>query len=467
MVTAAREHSQELLSNALGKISLVDRGVMDYYLQKNGLADAGYYAFATAYTHVKTLEENLRDKFLTDILRNKYSHMGVGTAKGKSGSLHIATVIFTKREVKMEPFPQFVNPEETYLLRAEILGGNKNPQILMTTPRGEVREIAIRERKGKVMEAEISFREGQGRYKIEIMGEDLQGPKILALFPVYLGVDPPDRPELSPFKVEMKYTNSEEAEKEMVKLINRDRKRHKLSPLPVLPELSEIARQHSKDMRDNNFFAHYSPRSGTPHDRIARSSIAFSSIKENIAQDYSLKRAEQHLMESPGHRLNIIDPKATHVGVGIVFGQDPSGAQIMHITQNFIEVIGQIDPLRVKGEILNIINRKREEGGFSSLKEDLTLSSIALKHSQNMLKFDNFSYNLSRENKLLDMVEKNMIGYRKVAASIFLSDTTEEIPNTEHILDPSYNYLGIGLVQGDSGSHGKGLLWITLIFMEK
>ncbi len=465
MVKAAREHSQELLSKTPGKINLVDRGVMDYYLLKNGLADPGYYAFATGYSREVSLSDNLTDEFLKDILRNRYSHIGIGTAE--FGYLHVATVIFTKRGIKMEPFPQLVRPDETYLLKAEILGDNKNPQILIANPRGEVREVALRKKRGRAIEAEISFNEGQGRYKIEIMGEDYQGPKILALFPVYLGVKPPARPELSPLKVEVKYRSSKEAEREMVKLINQDRKKYRLPPLRVLPELSQIARQHSMDMRDNHFFAHYSPRSGTPQDRITRSSIAYSNITENIAQDYSLRRAEEHLMESPGHRLNIIDPQATRVGVGIAFGQDPSGAQIMHITQNFIKIIDRVDPLRSKEEILNIINGKREKRGVPSLKEERVLSRIAQEHSQNMLKFDNFSYNTPQGGKLINLVERSSIRYKRVAASIFLSDTIKEVLSLEYTLDPGYNYLGIGLVQGDSKTHGKGLLWITLIFMER
>jgi uncharacterized protein YkwD len=465
MVKAAREHSQELLDNALGKINLVDRGVMDYYLQKNGLADAGYYAFATGYSRGMSLSDNLTGKFLKDILRSRYSHIGVGTSE--SGSFQIATLIFAKREVKMEPFPRVVHPDKTYLLRAKLLGENKNPQILMTTPRGEVREVASIKKQGRTLEAKIAFIEGKGRYKIEIMGEDRQGPKILALFPVYLGVKPPARPELSPSEVEVRYRSSEEAEREMVKLINQDRKEYNLPPLRALPELSRIARQHSKDMRDNHFFAHYSLRSGTPQDRIARSSIAYSSITENIAQDSSLERAEEQLMGSPGHRINILDPKATHVGVGVVFGQDPSGVQIMHITQNFIKTIDRIDPLRAKEKILDIINGKREKRGIPRLKEDLTLSRIAQVHSQNMLKFDDFSYKTHQGKKLTELLERSSIRYKKVAASISISDTAEKVPDSEDTLDPGYNYLGIGLVQGDSKTYGKGLLWITLIFMEK
>lgn len=465
MVKAAREYSQELLGKARGKGYLVDQKVMDYYLQKNGLVDPGYHAFVTEYFQELSLTDNLSDKFLKDILRNRYSHMGVGAAE--SGSLQVATLIFTTREVGMEPFPRIVHPDKPYLLRAELLGKNKNPQILMTTPRGEVKEIALRKKRGRTLETEISFVEGRGRYKIEILGEDHQGPKIMALFPVYLGVKPPARQELLPLKVEVKYRSSEEAEREMAELINQDRKKYHLPPLQVLPELSQIARRHSKDMRDNHFFAHYSPQCGTPQDRIAHSNIAYSSITENIAQDYSLRRAEEHLMESPGHRMNILDPQATKVGVGIVFGKDPSGAQIMHITQNFIKLIDRVDPLRAKEEILNIINGKREKRGIPRLKEDLTLNRIAQEHSQNMLKFDNFSYNTPQGRKLTDLVKKSSIRYKRVAAGIFLSDTTKEVLSLEYTLDPSYNYLGIGLIQGDSKAHGKGLLWITLIFMER
>ena len=60
-------------------------------------------------------------------------------------------------------------------------------------------------------------------------------------------------------------------------------------------------------------------------------SISFTVAGENLAYAPDVATAHQGLMESEGHRRNILDPQFRRVGIGII-ATDSWG---MMITQNF------------------------------------------------------------------------------------------------------------------------------------
>ncbi|KGG80477.1 hypothetical protein Y919_05915 [Caloranaerobacter azorensis H53214] len=106
-------------------------------------------------------------------------------------------------------------------------------------------------------------------------------------------------------------------EQRMVTLINNERTKRNLKPLKVDKELTRVARIKSQDMEKNNYFSHYSPTYGSPFDMMKNFGIKFLAAGENIAANRSIENAHNSLMNSKGHRENILNPNFTHIGVGI------------------------------------------------------------------------------------------------------------------------------------------------------
>jgi len=106
----------------------------------------------------------------------------------------------------------------------------------------------------------------------------------------------------------------------MVNLVNQERNKAGISPLSIDLELARVARFKSKEMIDQNYFSHQSPTYGTPFEMMKKFAINYKAAAENIACNQNVNDAHTALMESPGHRKNILDPKYTHVGIGIVKG---------------------------------------------------------------------------------------------------------------------------------------------------
>ncbi|WP_281889167.1 CAP domain-containing protein [Paenibacillus sp. YYML68] len=121
-------------------------------------------------------------------------------------------------------------------------------------------------------------------------------------------------------------------EQQMVDLVNKARAEQGLAPLAVDTKLSSVARLKSKDMVDNNYFSHQSPTYGSPFDMMKQFGISYRTGGENIACNQGVAAAHQALLNSPGHRANIMSKDFTHIGIGIVNG-GPCGKMF---TQMFI-----------------------------------------------------------------------------------------------------------------------------------
>lgn len=109
-------------------------------------------------------------------------------------------------------------------------------------------------------------------------------------------------------------------EQQMIDFVNEARKAAGLQPLSPDSKLAEVARAKSKDMIDHNYFSHQSPTYGSPFEMMQKFGIKYSTAGENIACNQSVQAAHEALMNSPGHRENILNASFTQIGIGIVDG---------------------------------------------------------------------------------------------------------------------------------------------------
>lgn len=109
-------------------------------------------------------------------------------------------------------------------------------------------------------------------------------------------------------------------EQQMVDLVNQERQKQGLAPLKVNNELVKVARLKAKDMIDNDYFDHQSPTYGSPFDMMKQFNISFQTAGENLAGHQSVEGAHNGLMNSDGHRANILNGQFKEIGIGIVDG---------------------------------------------------------------------------------------------------------------------------------------------------
>ena len=92
-------------------------------------------------------------------------------------------------------------------------------------------------------------------------------------------------------------------------------------------QISNMAREHSKDMALNNYFDHTSLDGKTFQDRVFASRIACYPAGENIEINYKsesnlLDSIIQTWLDSPEHKQNILYPFYTSEGIGVYVSGD-------------------------------------------------------------------------------------------------------------------------------------------------
>ncbi|MDR1693044.1 MAG: CAP domain-containing protein [Oscillospiraceae bacterium] len=107
------------------------------------------------------------------------------------------------------------------------------------------------------------------------------------------------------------------SEEMVFELTNAFRALHGAAPLTWNDTLAATARAHSKDMHDANFVEHVNLRGEEPKDRALAAGYQYRLLGENIAAGYGDAVGVVHaLINSEGHRLNMINTGFSEMGVG-------------------------------------------------------------------------------------------------------------------------------------------------------
>jgi uncharacterized protein YkwD len=121
--------------------------------------------------------------------------------------------------------------------------------------------------------------------------------------------------------------------------VNDRRAEHGVSKLDYSEEVAAVARAHSDDMVQRDYYSHISPDGATFMDRYERHNVGCDEGGENINK-YTLREDDtaesaaaqlvQQWMDSPGHRANLLNDRWTVEGIGVAVADGEVTA-----TQNF------------------------------------------------------------------------------------------------------------------------------------
>jgi uncharacterized protein YkwD len=270
---------------------------------------------------------------VTAILKStKRARLGVGVHR-TDGELAVV-LAFQPQHLELKPLARALAPGLVGHVEGRLLEGLRLPKVIVTATDGTVTDLRV---KGTAahFEADLGCRRDRpGAFQMEIAAEGDRGPVVLGLFPIYCAVDPPAR---SP-KVVLDTggpEEPEEIERQILALVNRDRARQGLWLLRMDSRLTEVARAYSREMAETGLVGHHSPRSGNVADRLKRARVNVMFVGENVGLDYSAAAAHRSFMSSPGHRGNVVDPRMTAVGIGVVRGHPETRTIPLYITEIF------------------------------------------------------------------------------------------------------------------------------------
>lgn len=207
-----------------------------------------------------------------------------------------------------------------------------------------------------LLETEIVVAMTSGTYRFELSEEDLNIRPLVQMGDIYaqLSLDKytselssvrffdkktliSQRPYEMVYRGELiDYNPSEEqwreiergSERQIFDITNVIRERFGLVRLDWDSEVAHVAYGHSKDMFENDYFAHESPVFGDLTERMNAEYIEYQMAGENIAADYvDGPAAVEGWLNSEGHRKALLEKEYNQIGVGVYQ---------KNYTQNFI-----------------------------------------------------------------------------------------------------------------------------------
>jgi uncharacterized protein YkwD len=165
-----------------------------------------------------------------------------------------------------------------------------------------------------------------------------------------------------------------QAEQKLLVLANQSRKQAGSPPLQLDAGLSQAARIHAQAMLEARRLSHQFDGEPSLPTRLAdRTDLQLDQEGENVALDYDAQHGHEHLMLSPPHRANLLNPAYNVVGLGVV----RSGDQL-YIVQDFGHALPNYSSAEVKDQVAAAVNQTRHQYGQPALqRHDLQSADAA------------------------------------------------------------------------------------------
>lgn len=134
---------------------------------------------------------------------------------------------------------------------------------------------------------------------------------------------------VTPVPVSEAATSTRELERDFLALVNVERAKRGLGALTEQADIRSVARAHSADMA-RQWQLHHNPD-------YASEITGWQRLTENVGYGSSVESIHRALMNSSGHRGNILDSRVSEVGIGVVVRNSR-----VWVTQNFRRPAGTV-----------------------------------------------------------------------------------------------------------------------------
>src|SRR5215831_15799465 len=152
-------------------------------------------------------------------------------------------------------------------------------------------------------------------------------------------------------------------EQELLERANQSRQRAGAPALMLDSGLTAAARVHAQAMLEANQLSHQFRGEPTLVQRLAATTrVQLDQAAENVALDYSAQGGHEHLMLSPPHRANLLNPAYNVVGLGVVRSGDS-----LYIVQDFGHSVPRYSADEVKNHVAAAVDETRHRSGMRKL----------------------------------------------------------------------------------------------------
>ena len=438
---------------------IVGYGLVEFALQRNGIIEPSPHLLVVwgDIDAPDLIVDQLKPRLGEILADGATARVGVGAVKRAADGSGAVVFALQGSGVKTSPIPRSVAAGGTFNVDATVDGRYRDPELFVTHDDGATERLAIDAGRAGAFKAKVTCGKHTGRQQVEITASDAAGSTVLANFPVWCGAAPPSSLTVESTPDDLAVVQPEEAERRLLALINRDRQAAGLYALMWDDRVAEVARKHAEEMRRTKIVAHISPTTGSAANRVRAANIKTAVVLENVARAYGIGEAHDGLMNSPGHRANIMTQSATHVGIGIVLGDEVSGRREMFLGQVFIRIPPKLEPTQATELVRSRIDSVRH------VTVNAKLTSIAQELA------DGLGAGRSRESlwpAARARLDKLGQTYARVGSVVTTVADLGSVEGKQIVGDYRPDDIGIGLAQGTHPEIGDGAIWIVVLMAE-
>lgn len=144
------------------------------------------------------------------------------------------------------------------------------------------------------------------------------------------------------------------AERQLLKLVNMERQNLRLPALQWDAKVAQAAQAHSQRLASHQALSHQFAGEPELSHRVGSTGARFSAVAENVAMADDPEEVHLALMNSPGHRANILNPEYNAVGIATTRVDNH-----LYVTEDFAHVVPSYSEREFRDAVIAAFNRLR------------------------------------------------------------------------------------------------------------
>jgi uncharacterized protein YkwD len=305
---------------------------------------------------------------------------GVVTSREKKGFTKTVVVLYDAL-AELEPLARRVEGGQVPV-RGRLAAGLGKPKLSACDAAGSLQNVAAGN--GPDFQADLACGAKPGMLLVEVRA-DRDGEAVsVARFPVMCGADLPASVKVPPPPPKGGEIAAG-ADRAVFDLVNGERSAAGVPPLQWDPGVAQVAKAASEATRDESRSA--STSNTINFDvvgQLRKAEVVSPLVLLNPAASRTPEEAHWRLAHSPLHRSNMLNPQATHGGVGLATLTDPNAGSIYFVTQLLVRELGAVDAEALRGKLRDAVAKKRADARAEEVKSDPMLEEVAQKYATAM-----------------------------------------------------------------------------------
>jgi uncharacterized protein YkwD len=237
-----------------------------------------------------------------------------------------------------------------------------------------------------------------------------------------------------------------QAEQQLLALANESRKQAGAPPLTLDSGLSQAARIHAQAMLEAQQLSHqFAGELTLPQRLAATTTLQLDQEGENVAFDYDAEHGHEHLMLSPPHRANLLNPAFNVVGLGVVRSGDR-----LYIVQDFGHALPSYSADEVKNRIADSVSQVRHHASLPDLPR------------RDLLNADEAACSMAQSDKLATAAVRKLAEQATVLTYTSLRPETLPEGSAHAISSRNLHSFSVGACYSRTETYPTGVYWIVV-----